>query len=131
MMAVGSLVVRASDSRPEGLAVALSTKQLTVRFSRFHLNFEVVYPLRWSGTFHLFFPSTNLTRGLVTRRLFRVPPFHKGIIHLQTSMPSPGCEPRPYGTAVSVTSESKSIFTALYVKVSPARLKVWEKGKED
>ncbi|GFV86493.1 hypothetical protein TNCV_2156861 [Trichonephila clavipes] len=41
-------------------------------------------------------------RGLAAPRLFRVPPTHrrKGIIHLQTSMPSTGFEPRPYGTAV-------------------------------
>ncbi|GFX01261.1 hypothetical protein TNCV_4582271 [Trichonephila clavipes] len=31
-------------------------------------------------------------------------PCHKGSIHLQTSMPSPGFEPRPYGIAVSVTN---------------------------
>ncbi|GFW97850.1 hypothetical protein TNCV_1426131 [Trichonephila clavipes] len=36
----------------------------------------------------------------VTRRLFRVPPCLKGTIYLQTSMPSPGFELRPYGTAV-------------------------------
>ncbi|GFX54782.1 uncharacterized protein TNCV_2556681 [Trichonephila clavipes] len=47
-------------------------------------------------------PPTNLTRGLVARRLFRVPSCRKGTIHLQTSMSSPGFEPSPYGTAVSV-----------------------------
>ncbi|GFT94496.1 hypothetical protein TNCV_1962371 [Trichonephila clavipes] len=31
-------------------------------------------------------------------------PCHKGSIHLQTSMPSPGFEPRPYVIAVSVTN---------------------------
>ncbi|GFW14465.1 hypothetical protein TNCV_298851 [Trichonephila clavipes] len=44
-------------------------------------------------------PSTHLTRGLVARGLFRVSPCPKGTIHLQTSMLSPGFEPRPYGTA--------------------------------
>ncbi|GFV95071.1 uncharacterized protein TNCV_3708671 [Trichonephila clavipes] len=41
---------------------------------------------------------TNLTRGLAARWLFRVPPCRKGTIHLQTSMPSPGFEPRHYDT---------------------------------
>ncbi|GFT31335.1 hypothetical protein TNCV_607791 [Trichonephila clavipes] len=43
-------------------------------------------------------------RGLATRRLFRVPPCCEGTIHLQTSMSSPGFEPRPYGTVVGVVS---------------------------
>ncbi|GFT70296.1 hypothetical protein TNCV_2657731 [Trichonephila clavipes] len=47
---------------------------------------------------------TSLTRGLATQRLFRVPPYREVTIHLQTSMPSPGFEPRPYDTAVSVAS---------------------------
>ncbi|GFU51854.1 hypothetical protein TNCV_3733621 [Trichonephila clavipes] len=57
-----------------------------------------------SGEFHLSSPSTNLTRGLAARRLLRVPICHKGTIHLQTSLPSPGLELKPYGTAVSVAS---------------------------
>ncbi|GFX46195.1 hypothetical protein TNCV_2298441 [Trichonephila clavipes] len=60
--------------------------------------------LGWSGAFHLSFPSTNHAKGLVARRLFRVPPCRKGTIHLQTSMSSPGFEPSPYGTAVSVAN---------------------------
>ncbi|GFT73966.1 hypothetical protein TNCV_4895821 [Trichonephila clavipes] len=48
---------------------------------------------------HLSSPSTNLTRGLVARRLFKVPPCREGTIHLQTSMSSPGFEPSPNGTA--------------------------------
>ncbi|GFU57784.1 hypothetical protein TNCV_1281331 [Trichonephila clavipes] len=39
--------------------------------------------------------STNHTRGLAARRLFRVPPCREGTIHLQTSMSSPGFEPSP------------------------------------
>ncbi|GFU11456.1 hypothetical protein TNCV_1983651 [Trichonephila clavipes] len=31
-------------------------------------------------------------------------PYRKGTVHLQTSMSSPGFEPRPYGTAVSVAN---------------------------
>ncbi|GFX02687.1 hypothetical protein TNCV_2011311 [Trichonephila clavipes] len=58
--------------------------------------------LGWSEAFHLSSPSTDLTRGLAPRRLFRVPPCHAGTIHLQTSMFSPGFEPSPYGIVVSV-----------------------------
>ncbi|GFU08724.1 transmembrane protein KIAA1109 [Trichonephila clavipes] len=49
-------------------------------------------------------PPTNLMRGLVARPLFKVPPCRKGTIHLQTSMSSPGFEPSPNGTAVSVAN---------------------------
>ncbi|GFV49819.1 hypothetical protein TNCV_1391011 [Trichonephila clavipes] len=47
-------------------------------------------------------PPTHLTRELAARRLFSVPPCRKGTTHLQTSIPSPESEPRPYSTAVSV-----------------------------
>ncbi|GFT87239.1 hypothetical protein TNCV_2310341 [Trichonephila clavipes] len=47
---------------------------------------------------------TNLKRGLVAQRLFRVPQCREGTIHLQTFIPSPGFELRPCGTAVSVTN---------------------------
>ncbi|GFS91299.1 hypothetical protein TNCV_1307061 [Trichonephila clavipes] len=59
---------------------------------------------RWSEASQLSSPSTNLTRELAARWLFRVPPCHKSTIHLQTSMLSPGFEPRLYDTAVSVTN---------------------------
>ncbi|GFX32071.1 hypothetical protein TNCV_4099201 [Trichonephila clavipes] len=59
---------------------------------------------RWSKASHLPSPSTNLTRGLATRRLFSEPPCRKGTIHLQTSMPSLGFEPNPNGIAVSATN---------------------------
>ncbi|GFX13389.1 retrovirus-related Pol polyprotein from transposon TNT 1-94 [Trichonephila clavipes] len=59
--------------------------------------------LGWSGAFHLSSPSTNHTR-LEARRLFRVPPCHKGTIHLQTSMSSPGFKRSPYGITVSVAN---------------------------
>ncbi|GFU27643.1 hypothetical protein TNCV_3825551 [Trichonephila clavipes] len=52
-----------------------------------------------SEAYHLSSPSTNITRGHTARRLWR-----KRNIHLQTSMPSPGFEPRPYSTTVSVTN---------------------------
>ncbi|GFX59610.1 hypothetical protein TNCV_3753751 [Trichonephila clavipes] len=60
--------------------------------------------LEWSGTSHLSSPSTNLRRGLAARRVFRIPPGREGTIHLQTSIPSPGFEPRLYGAAFSVTN---------------------------
>ncbi|GFT90499.1 hypothetical protein TNCV_4491871 [Trichonephila clavipes] len=44
--------------------------------------------LGWSGASHLSSPSTNLTRGLVARWLFREPPYREGTMHLQTSMSS-------------------------------------------
>ncbi|GFX46373.1 hypothetical protein TNCV_238351 [Trichonephila clavipes] len=72
--------------------------KVTVRFgSRFHPNLEGEYPGDGQG------PLTHLKRALGTRRLFRVPLCRKGTIHLQASMSSPGFEPSPYGTAVSVT----------------------------
>ncbi|GFS53624.1 hypothetical protein TNCV_730611 [Trichonephila clavipes] len=33
-----------------------------------------------------------------------IPPYRTGIKHLQKSIPSPGFEPRPYSTVVSVTN---------------------------
>ncbi|GFX43307.1 hypothetical protein TNCV_2390151 [Trichonephila clavipes] len=61
--------------------------------------------LGWSETSRLSSPSTNLTRELAARRLFRVPPCHTGTIHLQTSMSSPGSEPSPYGTTSLVYAD--------------------------
>ncbi|GFT12303.1 hypothetical protein TNCV_4005591 [Trichonephila clavipes] len=55
----------------------------------------------WSEASPLYFPSTNLTRGLAAGRLFRVPACCEGTIPLQTSMSSPRFEPRLDGTAVS------------------------------
>ncbi|GFY32674.1 hypothetical protein TNCV_4637811 [Trichonephila clavipes] len=43
-------------------------------------------------------------RGLAARRLFRIPPFREGTIHLQTSMFSPEFKPTPNVTAVSVSN---------------------------
>ncbi|GFW14259.1 hypothetical protein TNCV_3548481 [Trichonephila clavipes] len=61
--------------------------------------------LRVVGDLSSLFPCSNLTRGLAARRLFRAPPCREGTIRLQTSMPSLGFEPRPYGTAVSVVNQ--------------------------
>ncbi|GFV75981.1 hypothetical protein TNCV_1455781 [Trichonephila clavipes] len=58
-------------------------------------------------------PPTTQTKGLVARWLFRVPPCRKGTIYLQTSMSSPGCEPRPSGTAVNVTNRYTELTTLL------------------
>ncbi|GFT00533.1 hypothetical protein TNCV_140931 [Trichonephila clavipes] len=43
-------------------------------------------------------PSTNLARGLVSQRLFRMSPCRENCIHLQTFISSPGFKTRPYGT---------------------------------
>ncbi|GFV00228.1 hypothetical protein TNCV_3322791 [Trichonephila clavipes] len=57
----------------------------------------------WVWSHHSSF-SANPTRGLAARQLFIVLPCREGTIHLQTSMSSPGFEPRAYGTAVSVAN---------------------------
>ncbi|GFX96208.1 hypothetical protein TNCV_2290961 [Trichonephila clavipes] len=66
------------------------------------LGFNSVTPqFRWrTGISRLSFPSINLTKRLIARCLFRVPPSRKGMgVHLQTSMSSPGFEQKSYGTA--------------------------------
>ncbi|GFV42737.1 hypothetical protein TNCV_840921 [Trichonephila clavipes] len=68
---------------------------------RFHLNFEGEHPRDGK---RLPSPFTNLMRGPVARRVFRASPRRKSIIHLQTSMPSSGFKPKPYGTVVNVTN---------------------------
>ncbi|GFW47794.1 HTH_Tnp_Tc3_2 domain-containing protein [Trichonephila clavipes] len=78
--------------------------QVTVRFGSIPPQFRGRTLWGWSEVSHLSSPSTILTRGLAARRLFRVPPCHAGTIHLHTSMSSPGFEPNPYGTAVSVAN---------------------------
>ncbi|GFW61406.1 hypothetical protein TNCV_4137231 [Trichonephila clavipes] len=64
-----------------------------------------------SDASYLSFLTTNLTRRLVARRLFIVPPCRKGTIHIQTSMSSLGFEPRPYGTAFSVANQHTGCAT--------------------
>ncbi|GFT34270.1 uncharacterized protein TNCV_1557611 [Trichonephila clavipes] len=57
-------------------------------------------------------------RGLAARRLFKVLPCHKSTILLQTSLSSPGFEPSPYGTAVSVANHYTGWATmTVYQKV--------------
>ncbi|GFV31594.1 transposable element Tcb2 transposase [Trichonephila clavipes] len=74
--------------------------------------------LEWSGDSHLSSPSTNLTRGLAARRLFRVPPYRKGTIHLQTSMFPSAFEPRPNGTSQSARAIDQQLCTATGRQVS-------------
>ncbi|GFX09743.1 hypothetical protein TNCV_653421 [Trichonephila clavipes] len=88
--------------------------QVTVQFSGEH-------PGGWSGASHFPSPAANLTRRLVARRLFRVPPCHEGTMHLQTSMSSPVFEPRPYGTAISVVNHYTGKAT-LFLAVSVERV---------
>ncbi|GFU55147.1 hypothetical protein TNCV_426511 [Trichonephila clavipes] len=85
--------------------------QVTVRFCSVPPQFRGRKPRRWPGDSHLSSPFTNHTRGLATRRLFRVPPCRKDTIHLQTSISSPGFEPSPYGIAVSVANHYTSWAT--------------------
>ncbi|GFV39707.1 hypothetical protein TNCV_4330281 [Trichonephila clavipes] len=61
--------------------------------------------------------APNHTRGLEARRLFRVDPSRQSTIHLQTSMSSPGLEPSPYGTAVSVANHSTGWATLISLKI--------------
>ncbi|GFX91639.1 hypothetical protein TNCV_3682251 [Trichonephila clavipes] len=78
--------------------------QMTERFSLVSPQFRGRTPWGWSGAYHLSSPSTNLTRGLAARRLFKVLPCREGTMHSQISMSSPGFEPSPNGTAVSVAN---------------------------
>ncbi|GFT26611.1 hypothetical protein TNCV_3604291 [Trichonephila clavipes] len=48
---------------------------------------------RGLGASHLSSPSSNYSKGLLARRIFRELPCRKCMIRLQTSMPSPGFEP--------------------------------------
>ncbi|GFT64657.1 hypothetical protein TNCV_4399441 [Trichonephila clavipes] len=79
------------------LAVALSTIQNSARF---HLNFEREQPGGGQGPPTSLTLPLNHTRGLAAQQLFKVPSGHKGTIHLQTSLPSPGFALYPYGSAV-------------------------------
>ncbi|GFX92922.1 hypothetical protein TNCV_914721 [Trichonephila clavipes] len=85
------------------LALALITIQVTVRFCSVPPQI-LRRALKGPGAYYLSSPSTNLTRELVARRLFKVPPCREGTIHLQTSMSSAKFEPRSFGTAVSVAN---------------------------
>ncbi|GFV99285.1 hypothetical protein TNCV_1512571 [Trichonephila clavipes] len=57
---------------PAVLALALSTMQVTVRFCSVPPQSSGRKPWTCQGTSHLSSPSTNHTRGLAARRLFRV-----------------------------------------------------------
>ncbi|GFS86219.1 hypothetical protein TNCV_660981 [Trichonephila clavipes] len=85
------------------LAVALRMIQVIERFISVSPNLEREHSGGGQGTADLSSPSTNLTRGLAARRLFKVP-YHKGTIHLKTSTSSLGFEPSPNGTTVSVAN---------------------------
>ncbi|GFV83333.1 hypothetical protein TNCV_1900591 [Trichonephila clavipes] len=87
--------------RPSGGARCAPVSGLSLEhdLARFHPNFEGEHPGGGSGASHFSSPATNITRGLP-----RIHPYREGTLHLQTSMPSPGFEPRPYGTTVSVAS---------------------------
>ncbi|GFV48951.1 hypothetical protein TNCV_1093511 [Trichonephila clavipes] len=87
--------------------------QVTVRFCSVPPQLRGRKPCGWPGASQLSFPSTNHTRGLAARWLFRVSPCRKGTIYLQTSTSSPGFEPSPYGTAVSIANHYTGWATVL------------------
>ncbi|GFT92507.1 hypothetical protein TNCV_1480301 [Trichonephila clavipes] len=64
---------------------------------------ELMGDIEWSGA--SYFSSTNLTRGLAVRRIFRDLPYHEHTINLPKPLPLLGSEPRQYGTAFSVTTQ--------------------------
>ncbi|GFT20229.1 hypothetical protein TNCV_4060371 [Trichonephila clavipes] len=100
------LVVRLS------LAVVYAPYKWQYDLAQFHPNFEGEH----SGSGQR--PSTNFRRGHAARRLFRVRLYPQSAIHLQTSMPCPGFEPRPYGTVVNVINHyigwAASCFSACH-----------------
>ncbi|GFX97471.1 hypothetical protein TNCV_2840311 [Trichonephila clavipes] len=69
--------------------------------------------------------TLGVVRGLPsherTCQLFRVPPCHKGTLHLQKSMLSSGFEPGPYGREVSVTNH----YTGLTVRFALSQIGMW------
>ncbi|GFW63766.1 hypothetical protein TNCV_3743741 [Trichonephila clavipes] len=78
--------------------------QVTVRFCTVSPQFRGRKPCGWPG------PPTSLPFPPTTREdlwlygYLESTPCRKGTIHLQTSMSSPGFEPSPSGTAVSVAN---------------------------
>ncbi|GFW46253.1 hypothetical protein TNCV_2813481 [Trichonephila clavipes] len=94
------------------LALAFSTIPVTARF---YPKLEGGHPGGESGASNLSCPVTHLKRELEARRLFRVPPCRAGTTHLQTSMSSPGFEPKPYGTVVSVTNHYIEWATCIFL----------------
>ncbi|GFW15825.1 uncharacterized protein TNCV_1545591 [Trichonephila clavipes] len=95
--------------------------QMTVQFGSIPPQFIGRTLWGWLEASHLTSSSTNHTRGLAARRLFRVPPCRKGTIRLQTSMSSPGFEPSPYSTAVSIANHYTDNLVALHFKYDQAR----------
>ncbi|GFV44212.1 hypothetical protein TNCV_1825791 [Trichonephila clavipes] len=75
--------------------------QLLVLFCPIPPKCEGEHPGEEPVASHLSSSSTNLTRGLVPRRLFRELPRSQDTIYLQTYMPSPGFKPRSYGTTLA------------------------------
>ncbi|GFT44090.1 hypothetical protein TNCV_2452651 [Trichonephila clavipes] len=67
---------------------------------------------------HLSSSSSNLTRGLAAQRLFNVPPHRKDTIHLQTSVPSLGFEPKPY-------AQQSASLTNIYRLETPTLVHRW------
>ncbi|GFX00001.1 transposable element Tcb1 transposase [Trichonephila clavipes] len=113
--------------------------QVTVRFCSFPPKFSGRTPWWWLKASHLSFSPFKLTRGLAARQVFRVSLCREGTIHLQTSMPSPGLEPRSYVIAVSATNyssewaENEVVFTEeshMCLQHHDGRIRVWRHREE-
>ncbi|GFY16648.1 hypothetical protein TNCV_2787741 [Trichonephila clavipes] len=73
-------------------------------------------------------------RGLPTRLLFRVASCREGTIHLQTAIPSPGLEPRPYHPAGDTPEIMDEILTTardLELEVNEEDIEELIMGHED
>ncbi|GFU23274.1 hypothetical protein TNCV_2559691 [Trichonephila clavipes] len=57
--------------------------KMTVRFFSVLPQFRARKPYGWPGASHLSSPSTNRTKGLPPRRLFRVPQCRKGTTNIR------------------------------------------------
>ncbi|GFT16801.1 hypothetical protein TNCV_1334051 [Trichonephila clavipes] len=105
-------------AKGENLRLSLAPCRRQYVFARFHPNLEAKIPGDGQGPQP---PSSNHTRGLAARRLFRVPQSRKGPIYLQTSMSSPGFEPSPYDIAVSVANHSTGWETDMFLIIMNKR----------
>ncbi|GFV70288.1 hypothetical protein TNCV_492971 [Trichonephila clavipes] len=96
-----NFIVTREASSSSDVTVALKTPFWPLYdLAWFHSNFEEGQ----SGASQLSSPSTNLTRGSVARRIFKVPQCRRGTVNLQTSKPYLGFEPRPYCMAVNAAN---------------------------
>ncbi|GFS90136.1 hypothetical protein TNCV_508041 [Trichonephila clavipes] len=104
------------------LSVTLSTIQVAVGIlARFQPNLEREHP-GGSETSLLFSPSTNLTRGLAARLLFRVPPYRKGL--LWDSNPGPTAQQS--ASLAFILDERPKQMQKNSIKIIPANIKSYD-----